>query len=228
METLLNILIVCINNILEACYIVCWILFVEYVLQTKLYEITVYPLKKEIQELNEKQAILYKAIKKLKVIIDCNYTDSERQFQLFKKKIDELQKQTQEQVQEQTQVIKDDCLTYVDTSEADETNNLMSYNTHMTFPHYRIYNKGVYVNADGKNKLVCLSNQLAEFMGYPEGKCLTKEEIIAFSENYFEKHSEDGVLILELKLRKLFNIPENSSPKLSRHVFLYLIKPHLK
>ena len=217
METLLNVIDVIVNNVFEAFYIMCWILFVEYVLQTKLYEANVVPLKKEIEELNKKQVILFKAIKKLKVIIDYDHSFTKKQIKAIKEKLEEKQGKKQEEKQEEDVLIP--------SKNTYET----KYNTHITFPHYRIYDKGV--NVDDKNQLhslKCLSHQLAEFMGCKEGHTFLYKEVESFMKNYFHFHSKNDIIILEPKLRKLLNICEDDNPEITWPIMLHLVEPHVK
>lgn len=226
-ERLADIISVCINTIFEAFYICCWVLFIEYILQPKLYKANVYPLKKEINEINVKQTILYKATKKLKFIIDYDYKTIEDQIKILKKDL-ELLKQNQEKEQiipYNNDIISASC---VETNE--ETNEDTKYNTHITFPHYRIYDKSMRINVDKKTqifRLKCLSHQLTEFMSYTEGRCLRTDEVISFIETYFDNHSETGLLKVSTKVRKLFNISEDTEPKITLPKFLRLIEPHL-
>lgn len=194
-----------VESVFEAFYIVCWALFIIYILRPKLYEVN----EKQIKELNKKTTDLTEKCKILEGFMLNSHFKTKAQLK-------KLQERLETQLKE-----KDLLLHYtdLDTNTDDEV---------ITFPHYRIYDKSETNDKEKLKSLKCLSKQLTKFMCWQEGRTTLYENVEAFMEKYFHSHSKDGVLVLEPRMRKLLNISLKDNPKITWADLMRLICEHLK
>jgi hypothetical protein len=205
METLYNAIV---KSVFEAFYIVCWVWFMIYILQPKLYKAKLHSFEKQIKELNKKTMDLTEKSKILEGFMLNNHFKTKAQLKKLQERLE-------------TQLKEKDLLHYtdLDTDTDDEV---------ITFPHYHIYDKNETDDKEKLKSLKCLSKQLTKFMCWQEGRTTLYENVEAFMEKYFHSHSKEGVLVLEPRIKKLLNISLKDNPKITWTDLMCLICEHLK
>jgi hypothetical protein len=162
--TIFNIFPVIINAIFDAFYISCWFCF----LGREFYVAFVYPLKKEIEDLKNKQDILCESISKLKNISDIDNVSTEElricfkdlkaeldsMYRSFGKRIDKIEEdvfksetntsEDQDQDQDQDEDEDEDYeeesnLSSNEDTESEKNNTILPIQNHITFPHFTIF-----------------------------------------------------------------------------------------
>ncbi len=202
MEPLLDLIV---KNVFDAVYIICWVLFVEYILQTKPYKANICPLEKQLKELSKKQAVLIETCKILKSFILHSHSKTEYQIKKIKERLESQKREKP-------------FIRYDETNISDGG---------ITFPHYRIYDKGI-TNIDDLKTQKCPSIQLSKFLSWEEGKTSSYENIEYCMKLYFNLNSKEGLLVLEPRIRNLLNISREDNPKITWDELMRLVGAHIK
>lgn len=189
-------------------YIVCWITFVYYLIYIKWGE----PLVKHIEYLTNKVNELHNRQIDIDIFVEhfCTSPRNSRRNnrRKYKRGLNNIP-------------------TVVSDSEICTSADSISI-SHITFPHYCIYDK-INTNTNTKfDNYVLLSHQMSEFMGYTYGKTMLRSDINKIMKKYFNHNNIFGMLVLDTKSRKWLNIPEDKCPKITASHFMLLVNAHLK